>query len=330
MSKEVKKWFLNKYPNNSDYVKFFLENDSVFHYDCISGNVSVKKGADQSFARPERLSELEDNCNESSIGLIEISRNVFEVELLIVVFKSFVDSLNLKKTYELKTRQMAEELSEPKYERMLRGLASILANPSVYPMKFETDLMDYLDTNYSEVFAVDKHKHTVRLQLQVVECLKKVSETMDDTIYKVFANLLAKYLEKNGPKDVDIVFNAIQERHPFIVGHIFGQNKTRAEDYTLLDFCKFNDMFDMWSVIGEDGRSQRLIHIKRPVIEEKEEAAPVVAKVAKDSDSEDIYVSEGEDNDEIYISDDELHISDEDVYISDEEMEVVSDPLIVQ
>ncbi|CAG2119535.1 unnamed protein product, partial [Medioppia subpectinata] len=42
MGSDLKKWFLAKYPYHSDFVKFFHENDNVFVYDYMSGEVKLR------------------------------------------------------------------------------------------------------------------------------------------------------------------------------------------------------------------------------------------------------------------------------------------------
>ncbi|XP_054163145.1 uncharacterized protein LOC128960981 [Oppia nitens] len=42
MRKDLRDWFLNKYPNPPDFVKFFHENNHIFKYDGNTGDILLK------------------------------------------------------------------------------------------------------------------------------------------------------------------------------------------------------------------------------------------------------------------------------------------------
>ena len=293
MTPTQKIWFRKNYPNSGDYVKFFLQNDEHFLYDCITGNVSLRTAPERPFVRPERLNKLADICSDSGLNLREMSQNVSEVELFIVILKTFEEIYQLNKTIELTARQLREQLVHDKYKLMFKQISKYLANPRINGVLFEIDLMSYLSDNYSEVFDVDKHLTVIRLESQVVKDLKNVKKCLDDPIYQVFEYLLIKYIETKGPKDVDLLYDSFRFRHPFIVDYIFA-NSEATDEFTLLDFCEFNqNTFRMNIEEDLNGKVLRVISVRKPEVIPKSPTP------------------------EPYESDDEIYVSDNEIYESD-------------
>ncbi|CAG2118834.1 unnamed protein product, partial [Medioppia subpectinata] len=89
MGSDLKKWFLAKYPYHSDFVKFFHENDNVFVYDYMSGEVKLRLSSTQ-YVRPRRLAYLEIQCSDPSVKDDKMAANVCELELFLHVFRELV------------------------------------------------------------------------------------------------------------------------------------------------------------------------------------------------------------------------------------------------
>ncbi|CAG2169514.1 unnamed protein product [Oppiella nova] len=312
MSPEMKKWFLVKYPNQSDFVKFFLEFDRDFVYDHMSGEVGLKR-ADTRFVRPLRLKQLEDQCVDwPSMTPDSMAAIVCEVELFLHVFRELVDGYEFAKTTEVSINRLVDVLDNKRYDYLVSSVGHIVADPKTDKAKFSTDLMDYLKDNYVNTVVVNVKRRCIQLPKSVVEILKQVRDVLDDTVYAVLKYLVAIHLMTNGPQDVDHLKNEIGRRHETIVGHVFGVKPN--DDFTLLDFVEcYPDLFGYQRIRTADGHTLRLINVKMESIKTKAKTvAPIETSVPV------VTIGGGDDrefddsNEEIYLSDDEIYIEDED------------------
>ena len=312
MSKPLKTWFTNRYPNNTDVVKFFIENDDTFTYDKHTGNVDLISS--RLFGQPlpsaQRLVQLEVKAR-GDLRLVEVSDCVSEAELFLLVLKLVNECHDKNNTY-LKIDTVVSRLtSNSQYKRLCEKLPKLepkpITNPRIVGYLFEYDLLHYLNQNYPKIFRFDTNSWTIGFEPIVAERKKIFEAQVDDPVFGLYKTLVAKYIESHGSHltdkyravDVDDLYREINVRHPIATDRIF--NRKTDNDYNLLMFCdSFPDTFKV-QMEKKANRMSRMICLLMAIPEE--------TKAGQEDDIlEEIYYSEEEDNEDTNVRDESQNV----------------------
>ncbi len=265
MRSDLKKWFLEKYPNSSDYVKFFLENDHIFSYDCISGDVKLISCISE-YVKPNYLCDLEMRVTNGNLSLQQMSKRLSEMEFFLKTFRLFVDCYETNKTTQISVQQLVELFNDQKYSQ----INDQISNMSQKNIGFDEKVVEYLRLNYETVFFVDE-QNMISLKKPIIENINRVKKEIDDSLYLMFKALVMKYLRCNGGKDVNEMKESIAKKHHFIIDYMFGRQEG-CDEYTFFDFVtSYSDDFVYKREVNSEGIVKRIINVKHnPKPEQKQ------------------------------------------------------------
>lgn len=235
MDKNLRQWFMARYPNREDYPRFFNENKEIFTYDYMTGE--IKLNTSSPFVKPNYLKALEREATllekeTSDDSLLNASKIILKYEIIHFVYTTLKTMFNDR-------RQNAILVDE---------LKQIVMDVDQFNEKIEREYSNFnqfcrfIELKLHELFIFDKNEDLISLKMNLLKKLPEVTKEIDSTSYELVKVFVSKMLIKwskdnqNGMEKatIDFLEEKLRKRHPHIYYYMFDGGL--SQDYNFTDF----------------------------------------------------------------------------------------------